>query len=234
MDQEQIVSWNIRQSKLGIRKALLKDKIVIFFTRVLEDLKFNKNFYGRIKELFVLIEPYDSEENPKRIFEKIKGSDFKSLEGLQLDAWEIKSVKFFISLLDANCRIKDRFNAEKDINKILDVLIKKYLPCSSLLIESFILGKLISAVNGIEKIYKLPASTIQLLGAERALFKHLSLEKPCPKYGLLYYSEKVNKNGKLARKIACKLAISLKQDYFRNFKSRILDEALLHEKGGAR
>ena len=57
MEQESIVNWNIEQAKIGIKKALLKDKIVIFFTRVLEDLKFNKNFYDRIKGLYMLINP---------------------------------------------------------------------------------------------------------------------------------------------------------------------------------
>lgn len=223
MNQQQIIKENIEQSKLEIKKALLKDKIVIFFTRILEDLKFNKNFYGRIKELYTLIEPYDSEESPKKIFELIKKSDFKSQQGLQLDAGEIKAVKFFLSLLDDKGKIKDRFNAERDINRILEALVGKYFPNSSKLIEPFILGKLISSVNGIEKIYRLPASTIQLIGAERALFKHLSLDKPSPKYGLLYYSEKIGKEkqGKLARKLACKLAISLKQDYFQKFKLEI-------------
>ena len=107
---------------------------------------------------------------------------------------------------------------KKDLGNILDALVGKYFPHSSKLIEDFILGKLVSSVGGIEKIYRLPASTIQLIGAERALFKHLSLGNDGPKYGLLYYSEKVEHNGKLARKLACKLAISLKQDYFQKFK----------------
>jgi len=63
----------------------------------------------------------------------------------------------------------------------------------------------------------MPSSTIQLIGAEKALFRHVARKEKCPKYGLLYYSKYVQgkKNkGKAARKLANKLAISIKVDYY--------------------
>ena len=51
MENKQIVKWNIEQSKKEIQKNLLKDNLIIFFTRILEDSKVyrNPNFYGRVK-----------------------------------------------------------------------------------------------------------------------------------------------------------------------------------------
>ena len=69
MEMERIVEWNIIESKRKIKKAIMKDKIIILFTRVLEDLTLHKNpnFYGRVKEAYTLIHPYYSEEDPKKI-----------------------------------------------------------------------------------------------------------------------------------------------------------------------
>ena len=68
----------------------------------------------------------------------------------------------------------------------------------------------------------MPASTIQLLGAEKALFRHLKNKKKIksPKYGLIFNhqfisSQKKSNRGKAARVLADKLSLALKVDYFK-------------------
>lgn len=236
MNNRQIIEWNISHSKEKIKKQILKDRIIIFFTRIVEDAgKYqNPNFYGRVKELYRLIYPYSELEDPKEIFIKTRNSDLKSGEGLQLDDEEKEAVKLFIKNLDSECKLKNKVVIKKEIEAILGKLVVKYLPNSSKIIEPYLLGKLISSVGGISKLYRKPASTIQLIGAEKALFRHMAKGKDCPKYGLIYYSRRILKaenKGKEARKIGNQLALNIRIDYFQHFKIKMPDDEIPYDSG---
>ena len=58
----------IIEAKNEVRKSILKDNLIIFFTRVLEDLRKDENscLFGRIKDLYYLINPY--EDSTKKIY----------------------------------------------------------------------------------------------------------------------------------------------------------------------
>ena len=66
----------------------------------------------------------------------------------------------------------------------------------------------------------MPSSTIQLLGAEKALFIHLLKKTKPPKHGVLFdhplvISHNKKEQGKIARAIADKISIAVKLDYFK-------------------
>jgi nucleolar protein 56 len=80
-------------------------------------------------------------------------------------------------------------------------------------------AKLISAAGGLEKLAKMASSTIQLLGAEKALFRHLRGKGRPPKYGLLYVHPLIQQaspklRGRVARTLASKLAIAVRIDHY--------------------
>ncbi len=84
-----------------------------------------------------------------------------------------------------------------------------------------IAARLLAKAGSIQNLVNMPASTIQILGAEKAFFRHLVNGKKGPKYGILYQHPLVQKvksknRGKMARAIADKLAIAIKVDYFDN------------------
>ncbi len=89
----------------------------------------------------------------------------------------------------------------------------------STLIEPLLAARLISLAGGLEKLAKMPASTIQVIGAEKALFKHLRTGVSPPKHGLIFQSPLINgaplhQRGKIARALATKLSIASKADWF--------------------
>merc|ERR1719325_551324 len=63
---------------------------------------------------------------------------------------------------------------------------------------------------------KTPASTIQLIGAEKALFRALKTKSSTPKYGIIYHAEMVTKSGKnkakMARMLSAKAALCARVD----------------------
>tara|TARA_B100000029_G_scaffold511983_1_gene607403 strand:- start:567 stop:1328 length:762 start_codon:yes stop_codon:yes gene_type:complete len=80
--------------------------------------------------------------------------------------------------------------------------------------------RIVALAGNLSKLARMPASTIQLLGAEKALFRHMADGSPPPKHGILYQHPTVKSSigkekGKASRKLAAKVAIAAKIDYFR-------------------
>ena len=80
-------------------------------------------------------------------------------------------------------------------------------------------ARLISLAGGLERLAKLPASTIQLLGAEKALFRALRTGSKPPKHGIIFQHPEIHRSprwqrGKIARALAGKIAIAARVDYF--------------------
>ena len=80
-------------------------------------------------------------------------------------------------------------------------------------------AKLISHAGGLSNLIKYPASTVQILGAEKALFRALKAKGNTPKYGLLYHSTYIGRaagkdKGKVSRYLANKCSIASRLDHF--------------------
>ena len=87
------------------------------------------------------------------------------------------------------------------------------------LIGETVAAKLISHSGSLSTLAKYPASTIQILGAEKALFRALKEKSKTPKYGLLYNTSfigrAIGKNkGKISRLLANKCAMAARLDHF--------------------
>ena len=102
----------------------------------------------------------------------------------------------------------------------LKKLAQAVCPNTTQLTGPLIAAKLMAAAGSLKKLAFLPASTIQLLGAEAALFKHLMKKASCPKYGYLYMHPFVTnagrkERGKRARALADAISIAARVDYFK-------------------
>lgn len=87
------------------------------------------------------------------------------------------------------------------------------------LVGPLIGARLIALAGGLEKLAKLPSSTIQLLGAEKALFRSLRTGTKPPKHGIIFQCPEIHRSprwqrGKIARALAGKLAIAARVDFF--------------------
>lgn len=73
--------------------------------------------------------------------------------------------------------------------------------------------------GGLERLARLPASTIQVLGAEKALFRFLKTGRGSPKHGVIFQHPLIHtapkwQRGKIARALATKISIAARIDYF--------------------
>ncbi|WP_254764175.1 NOP5/NOP56 family protein [Natrinema marinum] len=92
-------------------------------------------------------------------------------------------------------------------------------PNLSALAEPVLAARLISLTGGLEELAKKPSGTIQVLGAEDALFAHLRGHAPSPKHGIIYTHDAVRgthpeNRGSAARAVAGKLAIAARVDHY--------------------
>ena len=80
-------------------------------------------------------------------------------------------------------------------------------------------AKLISHAGGIKRLSTYPSSTVQIMGAEKALFRHLRSGDRPPKYGLIYQHPKVRgskwwNRGKIARLLSSRISLATRRDVY--------------------
>eukprot|EP00640_Fibrocapsa_japonica_P001963 CAMPEP_0113939314 /NCGR_PEP_ID=MMETSP1339-20121228/5646_1 /TAXON_ID=94617 /ORGANISM="Fibrocapsa japonica" /LENGTH=536 /DNA_ID=CAMNT_0000942783 /DNA_START=145 /DNA_END=1755 /DNA_ORIENTATION=- /assembly_acc=CAM_ASM_000762 len=90
-------------------------------------------------------------------------------------------------------------------------------PNLTILVGELVGARLLAHAGSLLNLAKHPASTIQILGAEKALFRALKTKHDTPKYGLIYHASLIgqtsNKNkGKISRVLAAKCALGIRMD----------------------
>ena len=120
--------------------------------------------------------------------------------------------------------------SRKDIEEYVDKKMETIAPNLRLLVGSTLGAKLISHAGGIKRLATYPSSTVQIMGAEKALFRHLKSGDRPPKYGLIYQHPQVRgakwwNRGKIARMLAGKISLAVRRDVFtKNFDENMFDE----------
>ena len=106
------------------------------------------------------------------------------------------------------------------LNGYVESQMKKVAPNVAGVAGATIGARLMAKAGGLDRLAVLPASTIQILGAEKALFRSLRTGARPPKHGILFQHQAVHtapkwQRGKIARTLANKIAIAARVDYYR-------------------
>ncbi|KAG9291964.1 hypothetical protein G9A89_004902 [Geosiphon pyriformis] len=130
----------------------------------------------------------------------------------------------------ANCVI-NLANYRKSLLDYLRSKMSVVAPNLSALIGEVIGARLISHAGSLTNLSKYPASTVQILGAEKALFRALKTKGNTPKYGLLYHSTYIGRagaknKGRISRFLANKCTIASRIDCFTEKPTSKFGEAL--------
>ncbi|XP_056664224.1 nucleolar protein 58 isoform X1 [Monodelphis domestica] len=92
-------------------------------------------------------------------------------------------------------------------------------PNVTVMVGELVGARLISHAGSLLNLAKHAASTVQILGAEKALFRALKTRRDTPKYGLIYHASLVGQStpknkGKISRMLAAKTALAIRYDAF--------------------
>ncbi|TDZ25036.1 Nucleolar protein 58 [Colletotrichum orbiculare MAFF 240422] len=103
------------------------------------------------------------------------------------------------------------------LNNYLETRMRALAPNLTALVGYLVGARLIAHAGSLMALAKAPSSTIQIFGAEKALFRALKTKHDTPKYGIIYHSSLVGQatgknKGKIARSLAAKTALGLRVD----------------------
>jgi nucleolar protein 56 len=122
-------------------------------------------------------------------------------------------------------RLADEVIAQSDLRRVLadhiEAAMETVAPNVKELLTAAVGARIISKAGSLVRLARLPASTIQILGAEKALFRALKTGARPPKHGLLFQHPLIHsapkwQRGKIARAVASKVAIAARIDYYRH------------------
>ena len=128
--------------------------------------------------------------------------------------------------------VLELYSLREAAEKYTDKIMGEVAPNMTSVLGAVLSAKLISMAGGLENVAKMPSSTLQVLGAEKALFRTLKTGARPPKHGIIFQYAAIHQSpkwlrGKIARAVAGKLAIAARMDvYGGGDKGQAMKEAL--------
>jgi nucleolar protein 56 len=221
---QMLSSFSMAKAKLSISEIERRDKLIIQTVSSLTDLeRISNTMTERLREWYGLhypeLEIKDHERFAERIAEKGSREGFENFEksmGMKLKEEDIRILQEYAS------QLKGIYVLKKSIEKYLDKVVPEEVPNLNALLGSVLAARLLSLAGSLERLAKMPSSTIQLLGSEKTLFKFLKSKeknKRPPRFGLLYLHPDISTNkrelqGKIARLLSSKLTLAARADFY--------------------
>jgi len=199
----------IMLAKEQVAQTVTPDRRIIAAVEAIDDLNETGNVLSeRLREWYIM----NFEDTI------LKGEELaRKIIGIGMDepgkASDLKIMQSFSSSLVASYETRDR----------IEEYLKENMPLIAPNITGItghILGaRLLSIAGGLEKLAFMPSSTIQVIGANNALFKHLKGKAPSPKHGVIFRHPLINtapkwQRGKIARVLAAKISLASRYDLY--------------------
>lgn len=158
------------------------------------------------------VELLEREGIPKNKTEQIANAASKSM-GADLADEDLAQIQ----ALGRN--IMDLYELRQSLEGYIENAMEEAAPNIKAITGALLGARLIALAGGLANLAKMPASTIQVLGAEKALFRSLKTGTRPPKHGIIFqhpylHDAKKWQRGKIARALAGKLAIAARTDTF--------------------
>lgn len=237
VDFQELRLKNITLAKRLVRESISPDQFIINAVNNIEEIQRIENTLSkRLREWYSLYFP----ELDKRISanEAFIGHVLKNDKqgmlielnvadsmGIELEPHELEEIR---KLAES---VEKLFEEEKRLTEYLEVTFKHHAPNIHAVATASVGAKLLRGAGSLRKLAMMRSSTIQLIGAEKALFRHIKTGARPPKYGFLLQHPLVQKakreeRGKIARALADKIFIAARVDFF---KGEFIGEKLLKE-----
>ncbi|NQV91930.1 NOP58 family protein [Candidatus Woesearchaeota archaeon] len=219
---EKFYKQNLELAKHKLKLSVTEDQLIIQTIANVQELDRVINLLSkRLREWYSLYYPELAENmtHHEKFAEMVATKTRKELlqgktMGADLEEVHVKQMTLLAK------QILGTFELQKQHKEYLKNVMEKYCPNVLELAGTTIGAKLLELSKSLKRLAMLPASTVQLLGAEKALFRHLKTGSRSPKYGAIFHHPIVQNaprsdRGKAARLLADKLAICAKLDFFK-------------------
>ena len=226
---EFLVKITTELTKAKIRKSVSRDKLITQAVAAIDELDKSINILvERLREFYSLHFPEidkaisNHERYAKLIAEfghrnKFKDPELSALAGKSVGIdFEENDIRIAQKLAQT---ILQLYSLKEEFTKYVENATRTIAPNISEIAGPMLAARLISKAGSLEKLAKSASSTIQLLGAEKSLFRFLHGKGKSPRFGILATHPLVQNapeklKGKVARAIASKLSIAAKIDFY--------------------
>lgn len=121
--------------------------------------------------------------------------------------------------------LQHKLEMREKIEDYVETVAEEEMPNLQKVLGSLLAARIVALAGGLEEIAKKPSSTVQMLGAEKALFRYLHGEGTPPKHGVIFQHNFVNslpedKRGKMARFLANKAVMAARLDQYGEGKDK--------------
>ena len=234
---------SIELAKMKVKKTVeRRDLLVAQAVQTVDDLDKSLNiFMSRLREWFGLHYPeldrlLDKHETYARLVVNLGTRENFTAENLENEglpknkAQSIAKVaaasmgadisdEDFSKIQDMCRKVLGLYGVRQSLEKYVDSVMEEVAPNTRTIGGSLLGARLLALAGGLLNLAKLPASTIQVLGAEKALFRSLKTKARPPKHGIIFQHPLIHdgkrwQRGKIARALAGKLAIAARVDAF--------------------
>lgn len=235
---------SIELAKMKVKTTVeRRDLLVAQAVQTVDDLDKSLNvFMSRVREWFGLHYPeldrmVDKHETYARLVVNLGTRENFTAENLEKEGLpKAKSQKIAkvaaasmgadlsgedLTQIQGMCRsVLELYGVRQSLEKYVDSVMEEVAPNTRTIGGSLLGARLLALAGGLLNLAKLPASTIQVLGAEKALFRSLKTKARPPKHGIIFQHPLIHdgkrwQRGKIARALAGKLAIAARVDAFR-------------------
>ena len=218
MGFEKYYKLNLEETKKKIKESVSSDNFIVQTVSNLNEInKICNILVKRLREWYELYNPEFSRKitDHEKFVELIVNGDDKKLKismGANLGKEDLEPVLKIAKELDSlyNFRDKQREYLKKVMQKNNS---------NTTAVAGYLIGaQLIALAGDLKRLVMFPASTVQLLGAEKALFRHMRTGAKAPKHGIIHEHPIVSRakeKGKAARAVADKISLASKVDYFK-------------------
>jgi|AntDeeMinimDraft_4_1070355.scaffolds.fasta_scaffold00076_9 nucleolar protein 56 len=227
MDREELRDRAIEQTRDKLKSAADRDRLMVKAINFLDEN--NNNFNAemeRFRDWYGLHFPeLEKEITDDRHLIKILSNGLKRDE---LDAFsDMAESSTGMPLTDDDVEmlekayesLQKKLEMREKIESYVEKVAAEEMPNLETVVGPLLAARIVALAGGLEETAKKPSSTIQMLGAEKALFRYLHGEGTPPKHGVLFQHNFVNslpenKRGKMARFLANKAVMAARIDQY--------------------
>lgn len=192
-----------------------KDEMaLIHLVRILDEIdRALSRLYEKIEDYYIAMHPSELAGYEKNIRELVDSFAKKETHPLRHLA------KNLINLQES------RSNIALHVREYAE----KVIPNMSALCGPLVAARLLEHAGSIDRLARMPGSSLQVLGAGPSLFKHLTIGSNPPKHGIIYqykgiHHAKRKSRGKVSRVVACQLGIAARIDRYRGSRDEVFIE----------
>ncbi len=228
VDLNKLFEKNLKLTKQKIKDSVSRDFLIVQAHSMVEDInKASSILANRLRAWFELYCPEFSHSVKSHskfielIVSKSRKDLLKELGLREQDCMGADLSKKDVDIILESARsLGDLYSKKEVIESYIKDAMQDVCPNLLAVAGPSIGAKLLSLAGSLKRLSEFPSSTVQVLGAEKALFRHISGKGKSPKHGVLVQHPLMEHHpdkdkGKIARALADKISIAVKVDFFK-------------------